>query len=95
MNYDPVDAWNHYTFKAEDGHSYEIFESIEEPEYTHKKKSALKRLKLKPALNLEADQGTLNCLKWLLVDQKDVELEVKRITRNLTIHMTDYPTAFR
>ena len=32
---------------------------------------------VEPRLNLKADEATLNCLKWLLIDQKDVEHEIK------------------
>lgn len=65
--------WSKYTYEI-DGCGYEVYEGYPEVEveYKDERRSA----HTKPAVNLQADEPTLNCLRWLLVDQKDVDLEV-------------------
>lgn len=63
--------WTNYTYEDEGGR-YDVYESYPEVEYKDERRGA----NSKPALNLQADEGTLRCLKWILVDQKGVELEV-------------------
>lgn len=64
--------WTNYTYEDEGGR-YDVYESYPEVEYKDERRGA----NSKPALNLQADEGTLRCLKWILVDQKGVELEVR------------------
>lgn len=64
-------GWSNYSYHPlAPGYSY--YEQI--PEYEYKEEICVERFE--PALNLQANEPTLNCLKWLLVDQKDVDLEV-------------------
>lgn len=72
MDYEAVRPWAMYTYEVQDCR-YDVFEGVLEPEeYVEYIRGAAHE----PTLNLQADESTLNCLKWLLVDQKDVDLEV-------------------
>lgn len=80
MDYEAVQPWAVYTYEVQES-SYEVFEGVLEPEeYVDYGREAA----YKPTLNLQADESTLNCLKWLLVDQKDVDLEVSSPDTRIT-----------
>lgn len=76
MNYEERSPWPDYTYEVPGGR-YEVYESFADPVYVDLESTALQSI---PVLNLRADEGTLNCLKWILIDQKDVDLEVGSMT---------------
>lgn len=72
MEYEELDQWKQYTYEVQ-GSTYDVYETYTTAEYNENENEN----RAQPALNLQADDATLNCLRWLLVDQKDVDLEVR------------------